>query len=62
MIESYYELRRKLAKIDKQLPKPPFHAHFSVDNQGFFSCGDTLLAPEEAERLARWMYKFYCED
>lgn len=60
MITTYKQLKKKLNKIEEGLPRPPYHAHFSVDCYGNFDIKDgTVLTPDEALRLGQWMVKFY---
>jgi hypothetical protein len=54
------QLNKALNKIDRRLPAPPYHPHFSIDRDGtLVILNDTALVPCEVARLVRWLIEFY---
>lgn len=57
---NYLEFQKKIQRLVKKLTKPPYHRHFGVLEDGSFDVKDeTVLTPDEALRLGRWLVSFY---
>lgn len=59
----YKDYEKKLAKLHRKLPTPPYPGHFTLGSQAEFEIRDaTVLIPQEALRLGKWLVEFYGED
>lgn len=62
---TYRKYMEKVEKAHGKLPTPPYHYHFGILLDGSFDIREsTVLVPEEALRLGRWLVSFYsdCEE
>ena len=59
---TFKKFQKKMEKAHSKLPKPPYHHHFSISLTGDLEVREeTVLCPEEALRLGRWLVDFYSE-
>lgn len=61
-INTYGKYMAKVEKAHGKLPTPPYHHHFGILLDGSLDIRDsTVLCPEEALRLGRWLVSFYSD-
>jgi hypothetical protein len=57
---NYIEYQKKIDLLSQKLDKPPFFSHFGILEGGSFVVKEeTVLGPEEALRLGKWLTSFY---
>ena len=57
---NYIEYQKKIELLSLELEKPPFFSLFGILEGGSFNVKEaTVLGPEEALRLGRWLTSFY---